>query len=116
MPWTSSHFCFEADRTKPSKFPRGWSPWPPQLADERRGMVIFDHTGDLSRWYWSSRGRALIAAPRFVQFLVRERLGTGYELSCIRIDITPLSETVLDGHDLLIIPVCPEGAEDPAMI
>src|SRR5512136_1032334 len=54
--------------------------------------------------------------PVLGQFLVRERLRTGYELSCIRIDITPLSETVLDGHDLLVIPVCPEGAEDPAMI
>src|SRR6185369_14780110 len=45
MPWTSSHFSFDAARTKPSKLPRGCSPCPPQFAAERNGAANWGGQG-----------------------------------------------------------------------
>src|SRR6266508_2840181 len=53
MPCTSSHFCREAERTNPSKLPRGCSPCPPQFAEERSGTLIFDQSGMRERQYSS---------------------------------------------------------------
>ena len=53
MPWTSSHFCFDAERTNPSKFPRGCRPCPPQFPDEKSGTVTFDQSGIRERQYSS---------------------------------------------------------------
>ena len=53
MPWTSSHFCREAERANPSKLPRGWSPCPPQFAEENSGTLTFDQSGMRDRQYSS---------------------------------------------------------------
>jgi hypothetical protein len=48
MPCTSSHFCFDAERKKPSKLPRGCNGWPPQLAAESNGTLTFDQSGAIA--------------------------------------------------------------------
>ena len=45
MPCTSSHFCFDAARMKPSKLPRGCSGWPPQFAADSIGTFTRDQSG-----------------------------------------------------------------------
>jgi hypothetical protein len=48
IPWTSSHFCFDAERKKPSKLPRGWSGCPPQFAADNSGTLTFDQSGNMA--------------------------------------------------------------------
>ena len=45
MPCTSRYFCFDFERTKPSKLPRGCRPCPPQLAVDNIGTSTLFQSG-----------------------------------------------------------------------
>src|SRR5690348_12356630 len=73
MPCASSHLSWLLLLTKPSKFPRGCSPCPPQFAAERNGTVTLSHFGERALWYSSSSGCARISSPKSQRFFCSSR-------------------------------------------
>src|SRR5947199_4136780 len=121
MPCTSSHFCFEAERTNPSKLPRGCSPCPPQLAAEKSGTVTFDQSG-------IARAPVLVAGEGIPPAVLVEVAAVAAELllgQCgwpgdpVAVHAAAVSlraATVLDANDLRGEPRPPERAEDAAVV
>src|SRR4030042_4289359 len=54
--------------------------------------------------------------PVLSQFFIRQSFRAGCKLARIGIDVTPGSEAILDCHDLLVIPVCPDSTKNPSVV
>ena len=119
MPCASSHFSFDAARAKPSKLPRGCRPWPPQLAAENSGTLIFDHTGGAGAVKGVvERMRENLAAEIGAvlrKLLLGQRLRPAHELAVDRRAAAAFAGAVLHGLDLHVVPVLPERRENAAV-
>ena len=59
-----------------SKLPRGCSPWPPQLAQDRNGTVTFDQSADRLRACSSSSGCSSTCRPRSTRLRINSSSGS----------------------------------------
>ena len=120
MPCASSHFSFDAARTKPSKLPRGCSPCPPQLrgGQERHGDLLPDGRARPVVLVVQRVREDLVAevAAVLLQLAVGERLVAADQLAGDAAPRAALAEAVLHRLHLHVVPVRPEGGEDAAVV
>src|SRR5215831_6845615 len=104
---------------KPLKLPRGWMPWPPQLAHERNGTSILARSGALAvpgvvERVFLRRVERVDAVLR--QFLVRERHRAGNQLTGDAAFARAFAQPVLDVGDLVLPPQLLKLAHNAAVV
>ena len=120
MPWTSSHFCLDAARTKPSKLPRGMQPLPAPIGGRqerhfhlrpyRRSGVMIIVVERMRR----DVGAEIAAV--LGELFVGENVRPADQLAMHAASLAALAGAVLHGLDLHVVPILPECGENAAVV
>ena len=106
--------------TKPLKLPRGWMPWPPQLAQVSSGVVTRERSAERERCHSSSSGCCFSSSKASTRFLASSSsesvTGPATDSPVFGFFFARSPQPVLDVRHLVLRPALLELAQDAAVV